>query len=229
MKYVVKVICFHSFAKISSFQAVIKLVIKIVLFQSANLTMLYHVVLLCFAVIQASVAYSPWNYNGTTPNLESIVKGRCTEYQVLNLDNRDPEFQVKVDCNVLWDTFTSAFKSRDPCKTNFTNAYNETFALIENNKPYTNNVRSKYNKYVISFKTFSPNGFNFQRIYFCKLAYSDLFDFFQKIWSREKEGNLSRQQTGTSNKTADCFYDVFYFYFFDFRVNSISLKGISVF
>ena len=104
--------------------------------------MLYHVTLLCFAVIQASVAYSPWNYNGTTPNLENIIKGRCAEYQVLNLDNRNLEFQVKVDCDELWNVFTSAFKNKDPCQTNFTNAYDKTFALIENNQLYTNNVRS---------------------------------------------------------------------------------------
>lgn len=103
-----------------------------------------HVVLVSFAVMQTLVAYSPWNYKGTTPNLENIIKGRCAEYQVLNPDNRDPEFQVKVDCDVLWDTFTSSFKNKDPCHTNFTNAYNETFVLIENKKQYTNNVKSYF-------------------------------------------------------------------------------------
>ena len=107
--------------------------------------MLFNIFLLCLVVIHVSVAYSPWNYNGTTPNLESIVKGRCTEYQVLNLDNRDPEFQVKVDCNKLWDEFTNAFKGKDPCQTNFTSAYDKVFALIENNQAYTNNVRWKLN------------------------------------------------------------------------------------
>ena len=102
--------------------------------------MLNHVVLFCLVAIEVSIAYSPWIYNGTTPNMENIIKGRCTEYQVLNLDNRDPEFQVKVDCNELWDTFTSAFKNKDPCQTNFTNAYAKTFTLIDNKKPYTNNV-----------------------------------------------------------------------------------------
>ena len=97
-------------------------------------------IILCTAIIQTSLAYSPWIYNGTTPNLENIIKGRCTEYQVLNLNNRDSEFQVKVDCNALWDNFTSAFKNQDQCKTNFTNAYEKTFALTENKKMYTNNV-----------------------------------------------------------------------------------------
>ena len=84
--------------------------------------------------------YSPWNYNGSTPDLESIIKGRCSQYKVLDLDNRDPELQVRVDCNELWETFTKPFINKDPCKVNFTGAYKETFELIDNKQFYTDKV-----------------------------------------------------------------------------------------
>jgi len=91
----------------------------------------------CLALLNVIVnaQYSPSNYNGTTPDLESIVKGRCSQYKVFN---RDPELQVKVDCNELWNTFTKAFINKDPCKVNFTGAYKKIFELIDNKQFYTN-------------------------------------------------------------------------------------------
>ena len=85
-------------------------------------------------------AYAPWCYNGTTPNLENIVKGRCSMYKVLGEDNKDLELQINFDCSDFYDTFTKAFKGKDPCKTNFTGAYDEILKFIDNGKSITDKV-----------------------------------------------------------------------------------------
>ncbi|XP_069712405.1 ADP-ribosyl cyclase/cyclic ADP-ribose hydrolase 2-like [Phaenicophaeus curvirostris] len=51
-----------------------------------------------------------WKGEGTTPNLESIVLGRCYEYiRIVN-----PAVGEK-NCSELWEAFKSAFISKDPC------------------------------------------------------------------------------------------------------------------
>ena len=100
----------------------------------------------CLALLQVVVygKYSPRNFNGSTPDLEAIIKGRCHQYQELHLDNGDPELEVIVDCDELWKTFTKPFINKDPCKVNFTGAYKDTFKLIDNKQFYTDKVQLYY-------------------------------------------------------------------------------------
>ena len=85
-------------------------------------------------------AYAPWLYNGTTPDLEIIVKGRCSMYKVLGVDNRDPELRINFNCSDFYDTFTKAFKGKDPCQTNFNGAYDELFKFMDNGESITDKV-----------------------------------------------------------------------------------------
>lgn len=93
------------------------------------------IIMLC--LINTIFSYAPWQYNGTTPDIESIVKGRCSVYKVIDADNKDPELQIKFDCNTFWDTFSSVFKNKNPCKTNFTGAYGEILKFIDNGESIT--------------------------------------------------------------------------------------------
>ncbi|XP_025034204.1 ADP-ribosyl cyclase/cyclic ADP-ribose hydrolase 2 isoform X3 [Pelodiscus sinensis] len=51
-----------------------------------------------------------WKGEGTTPNLESIVIGRCYEY--IRLVN--PNVGEK-NCTEIWEAFKNAFINKDPC------------------------------------------------------------------------------------------------------------------
>uniref|UniRef100_A0A8D0H577 ADP-ribosyl cyclase/cyclic ADP-ribose hydrolase n=1 Tax=Sphenodon punctatus TaxID=8508 RepID=A0A8D0H577_SPHPU len=60
----------------------------------------------CAAEINGKI----WKGEGTTPNLESIVIGRCYEYiAVVN-----PSVAGK-NCSEIWKAFKSAFINKDPC------------------------------------------------------------------------------------------------------------------
>ncbi|XP_048704786.1 ADP-ribosyl cyclase/cyclic ADP-ribose hydrolase 2 isoform X2 [Caretta caretta] len=51
-----------------------------------------------------------WKGEGTTPNLESIVIGRCYEYiRIVN-----PSVGEK-NCTKIWEAFKKAFMNKDPC------------------------------------------------------------------------------------------------------------------
>ena len=98
------------------------------------------IIIFISTLFQFVLTYSPWKYNGTTPSLEYIIKGRCHQYQILNPNNQDPELQVRVDCNTLWETFTKVFINKDPYKTDFTGKYDDFFKLIDNGQNYTDKV-----------------------------------------------------------------------------------------
>ena len=51
------------------------------------------------------------NQHGTTKNIKQIFIGRCYEYQFQKNFTEDRE----LDCNLLWEKFSSAFKNKKPC------------------------------------------------------------------------------------------------------------------
>ncbi|XP_069832563.1 ADP-ribosyl cyclase/cyclic ADP-ribose hydrolase 2 isoform X2 [Dendropsophus ebraccatus] len=53
---------------------------------------------------------SQWTGPGTTPNLETIVIGRCNDY----IETVNPSVGKK-NCSAIWEAFKSAFVSKDPC------------------------------------------------------------------------------------------------------------------
>jgi hypothetical protein len=55
------------------------------------------------------------NYNGTTPDLESIFKGRCSYFiNVLHKDDCNIA-QSNLDCNQMWAEFSSVVLNKNPC------------------------------------------------------------------------------------------------------------------
>jgi len=59
---------------------------------------------------------SPWQYDGSTPNLKDIFLGRCYQYQQIDEKNFDPALQVTYNCRKLWREFRASFAYKDPCK-----------------------------------------------------------------------------------------------------------------
>ncbi|OCT99367.1 bone marrow stromal cell antigen 1 L homeolog isoform X1 [Xenopus laevis] len=51
-----------------------------------------------------------WNGKGTTPNLQSIVLGRCYDY----IETVNP-LVGKKNCSEIWEAFLKAFVGKDPC------------------------------------------------------------------------------------------------------------------
>ena len=85
------------------------------------------------------IAYNPWEFNGTTPNLKNILLGRCSEFQEVGLTNRIPSLKVDVNCTEVWNLFKSIFSNKDPCKG--TTDYKKLFEIINNKKNLNNKVR----------------------------------------------------------------------------------------
>ena len=88
------------------------------------------------------LTYEPWSWaNGTTtPDIETIVKGRCAQYQLLDAKAIEPELRVKVDCNKLWTIFTEPWANRSMCDLS-NDAYNKAIDIMDNKKSYTDKVR----------------------------------------------------------------------------------------
>nr|XP_047143636.1 ADP-ribosyl cyclase/cyclic ADP-ribose hydrolase-like [Hydra vulgaris] len=43
-------------------------------------------------------AYVPWEFNGTTPNINEIIIGRCLQFKLVSSQNRNPALYVDADC-----------------------------------------------------------------------------------------------------------------------------------
>ncbi|XP_056411156.1 ADP-ribosyl cyclase/cyclic ADP-ribose hydrolase 2-like [Hyla sarda] len=76
--------------------------------QLSNLTMQS---LLFYIVVMIQLKGTcQWKGPGTTPNLETIVIGRCYDY----IETVNPSVGKK-NCSAIWEAFKSAFVSKDPC------------------------------------------------------------------------------------------------------------------
>ena len=107
----------------------------------------------CLRSVYSSNA--PWNYNGSTPSLESIITGRCHEFQVLNLENRLPDLTIEVHCMKFWDNFTDIFAYQDPCKFNFTDKYKDIIKAVDNGKLLKDKVKLRIFLFVYDSITFN--------------------------------------------------------------------------
>ncbi|XP_065684421.1 ADP-ribosyl cyclase/cyclic ADP-ribose hydrolase-like isoform X1 [Hydra vulgaris] len=73
-------------------------------------------------------AYVPWEFNGTTPNINEIIIGRCLQFKLVSSQNRNPALYVDADCKKVWDLFNSSFSFKDSCQ-NESN-YESLFNLV---------------------------------------------------------------------------------------------------
>ena len=91
-----------------------------------------------------AVSYEPWNFNGTTPSLEIIFRGRCNQYQELNPDNRLPALSNNINCTDVWNIFSKVFEYKEQCKTKIVEKdYDKYFEEVANKKKLENQVVSR--------------------------------------------------------------------------------------
>ncbi|XP_075472864.1 ADP-ribosyl cyclase/cyclic ADP-ribose hydrolase 2-like [Ascaphus truei] len=100
------------------------------------------------------VTEKQWRGQGTTPNLESIVVGRCNDY----IETVNPTVGKK-NCSQIWDAFKVAFVNKDPCSV-FPSDYDLYINLTlhdipankslfwENNKKLVHRYSDKTNRYM---------------------------------------------------------------------------------
>ncbi|XP_077333877.1 ADP-ribosyl cyclase/cyclic ADP-ribose hydrolase 2-like isoform X1 [Lithobates pipiens] len=65
---------------------------------------------ICYLIQLNGAAEKKWKGRGTTPNLEDIIIGRCSDYIAIV----NPSVGDK-NCSAIWAAFKSAFASKDPC------------------------------------------------------------------------------------------------------------------
>jgi hypothetical protein len=71
------------------------------------------------------------SYNGTTPLLEYIFKGRCS-YFINILHQDDCDIQSKnYDCDLIWKEFSNSILNKNPCDVT-TSSYARFFQLTDN-------------------------------------------------------------------------------------------------
>lgn len=68
-----------------------------------------------FLVLGVSLASSPWEFTGTTPNIREIFLGRCWQYQVLTSLNKLDFLTYNVNCSEVWDLFYKAVAFKHIC------------------------------------------------------------------------------------------------------------------
>lgn len=103
------------------------------------LVILFSLLLLQNKVSCVPVSYEPWNFNGTTPSLEIIFRGRCSQYQELNPDNRLPSLTENINCTDVWNIFSKVFEYKEQCKTKIVEKdYDEYFEKVSNKKKLVN-------------------------------------------------------------------------------------------
>ncbi|KAM4706587.1 ADP-ribosyl cyclase/cyclic ADP-ribose hydrolase 2 [Discoglossus pictus] len=100
------------------------------------------------------VSVKQWRGKGTTPNLESIIMGRCYDY----IETVNPSVGKK-NCSQIWEAFKTAFVNKDPCSV-FPSDYELYINLTlhdippnkslfwENNKQLIHRYSDKTNRYV---------------------------------------------------------------------------------
>ncbi|KAG8453522.1 hypothetical protein GDO86_000231, partial [Hymenochirus boettgeri] len=98
-----------------------------------------------------------WNGKGTTPNLQSIVLGRCHDYtEIVN-----PSVGKK-NCSEIWEAFLKAFVSKDPCSilpADYELYINLTFHDIPSSKSlFWENNKLLVHRYSDKTKRFMPLG-----------------------------------------------------------------------
>ncbi|XP_065670190.1 ADP-ribosyl cyclase/cyclic ADP-ribose hydrolase isoform X2 [Hydra vulgaris] len=84
-------------------------------------------------------SYNPWIYNGTTPEIEKILNGRCLEYKLFDPNSRNPSLFVDVDCDIVGGKFKNSFAYKDSCTDKFDESSYDEFFNVVNNKKSLNN------------------------------------------------------------------------------------------
>lgn len=76
-------------------------------------------------------------FNGSTPQLEQIFKGKCYYYiNVLRIRNCDIQIS-KFNCNLIWDEFSKVILNKNPCDVNI-NSFDRLMQLTNHSiKPNT--------------------------------------------------------------------------------------------
>ena len=76
----------------------------------------------------------------TTPGLQSIVMGRCYQYQEYSSVNHLRGFSVSINCTKVWEKFHSSFAYKDICDISDKD-YDGLFALLKKTKEKSNKVK----------------------------------------------------------------------------------------
>ncbi|XP_065670180.1 ADP-ribosyl cyclase/cyclic ADP-ribose hydrolase isoform X2 [Hydra vulgaris] len=93
-----------------------------------------------FSTLSLVLGLTPWDFNGTTPGIKDIIIGRCTQFQQLNSQNRNPALYTDVDCTKVWNLFSNSFSFKDTCRSGEVTEknYEPLFNLIGSKVPLTN-------------------------------------------------------------------------------------------
>ncbi|XP_044931740.1 ADP-ribosyl cyclase/cyclic ADP-ribose hydrolase 2 isoform X2 [Mustela putorius furo] len=154
--------------------------------------------LLLQLLVVAGAAGARWRGQGTTPHLQSIILGRCAEYDALV--NPDPRGR---NCTAIWEAFKVVLV-KDPCSV-LPSDYDRFIDLSRHSIPRDKSLFWENNHLLVT--SYSENGLRFLPL--CSVLYGRIGDFLS--WCRQENASgLDYQSCPTSedceNNAVDSFW-----------------------
>ncbi|XP_044082015.1 ADP-ribosyl cyclase/cyclic ADP-ribose hydrolase 2 isoform X2 [Neovison vison] len=154
--------------------------------------------LLLQLLVVASAAGARWRGEGTTRHLQSIILGRCAEYDALV--NPDPRGR---NCTAIWEAFKVVLV-KDPCSV-LPSDYDRFIDLSRHSIPRDKSLFWENNHLLVT--SYSENGLRFLPL--CSVLYGRIGDFLS--WCRQENASgLDYQSCPTSedceNNAVDSFW-----------------------
>ncbi|XP_059237188.1 ADP-ribosyl cyclase/cyclic ADP-ribose hydrolase 2 [Mustela nigripes] len=154
--------------------------------------------LLLQLLVVAGAAGARWRGQGTTPHLQSIILGRCAEYDAQV--NPDPRGR---NCTAIWEAFKVVLV-KDPCSV-LPSDYDRFIDLSRHSIPRDKSLFWENNHLLVT--SYSENGLRFLPL--CSVLYGRIGDFLS--WCRQENASgLDYQSCPTSedceNNAVDSFW-----------------------
>ncbi|XP_032189783.1 ADP-ribosyl cyclase/cyclic ADP-ribose hydrolase 2 isoform X1 [Mustela erminea] len=154
--------------------------------------------LLLQLLVVAGAAGARWRGEGTTRHLQSIILGRCAEYDALV--NPDPRGR---NCTAIWEAFKVVLV-KDPCSV-LPSDYDRFIDLSRHSIPRDKSLFWENNHLLVT--SYSENGLRFLPL--CSVLYGRIGDFLS--WCRQENASgLDYQSCPTSedceNNAVDSFW-----------------------